>query len=49
MFFANVLDAKIINYERELHGVPIMFPEAWNQFALLVAMIVESFFEQLID
>ena len=45
---ANILDTEIINYERELNGVPIVFPEAWDQFALSVAMLIESFFEELI-
>ena len=48
MYLANVLGTEVVNYKRELDGAPIVFSEAWNQFALSVPMLVESFFEELI-
>ena len=48
MFLTIISDTKIINYERELNGAPIVCLEAWKQLALLVAMLVESFFEELV-
>ena len=49
MFLANVLDIEVINYKREMNGALIVLPEAWNQFALSVAMLVASFFRSSLD
>ncbi len=41
-----VLDAKVIKSEQE--RLPVMFPKAWCHVALLVAVLVESFFEEIL-
>ncbi len=48
MLPSHVLDAKAINGERERDGPPIMFPKAWHDFALLVAILVKLFFEEIL-
>ncbi len=48
MFFANIFDAKIINNQRELYGSCAVLPKSRYQFALLVSMFVEAFFEEFV-
>ena len=48
MLASNVLDDKKFNHERELDGIPFVFPESWDKFALVVALGIELFFKQLI-
>jgi hypothetical protein len=48
MLLPNVLDAKIVNTESEQERLPVMFPKAPFDIALLVAMLVESFFEEIL-
>ena len=43
-----VLHSKIVYHESELDRSCLMFPQARDQFALLVAVFVESLLEQLI-
>ncbi len=40
----DVLDAKVINTESEQERPPVVFPKAWCDFALMVAVLVEVFF-----
>ena len=44
MLLPNVLDAKVINTESEQERPPVVFPKAWCDFALMVAVLVEAFF-----
>ncbi len=48
MFFANVFDAKIINNQCELYGSCVTLPKSRYQFALLVSVFVEAFFEEFV-
>jgi hypothetical protein len=48
MFFANVFDAKIINNQCELYGSCVLLKKARYQFALLVSVFVEVFFEEFV-
>ncbi len=41
---SNVLDAKVVNTESEQERLQVMFPKAWCNFVLMVAMLVEVFF-----
>ncbi len=44
----NVLDAKVIDTESDQERPPVMFPKAQCDVALLVAMLVQSFFEEIL-
>jgi hypothetical protein len=44
----NVLDTKVVDTESEQERSPVMFPKAWSDIALLVAMLVELFFEKIL-
>jgi hypothetical protein len=44
----NVLDAKDIKTESEQERPPFMFPKARCEVALLAAVLVESFFEEIL-
>ncbi len=44
----NVLDAKVINTESEQERPPVMFPKARCDIALMVAMLVEAFFKEIL-
>ncbi len=48
MLLPNVLDAKVIDTESEQERPPVMFPKAQCDVALLVAMLVELFFEKIL-
>ena len=48
MFFANIVDAKIIDNQCELYGSCGVLPKSKYQLALLVSMFVEAFFEEFI-
>ena len=48
VFFANVLDSKVINYQSKLHWAPFERPQSRDKLALIVAMLVQSFFEKLV-
>ena len=48
MFFANVLHSEVINYQSKLHCAPFVQPQSRDKLALIVAMLVQSFFEELI-
>ena len=43
MFFANIFDSKVVNYETELYGPPRVFPEARGGNSFEVAGLVEEF------
>ena len=43
MFFTNMLDSKVVNYETELYGLPHVFPEARGGNRFGVAGLVEEF------
>ncbi len=40
----NILDAEVVDTESEQERPPVMFPKAWCDFALMVAVLVEAFF-----
>ena len=48
MFFPDIFDAKIVNDQSELYWSPLVFPEARNQFALMVSVFVEAFLQQFV-
>ncbi len=48
MFFADVFDTKIIDNQCELYGSCVVLPKSRYQFALLVSMLFEAFFESLL-
>jgi hypothetical protein len=48
MFIANVFDAKTINNQFERYGSCVVLPKSRYQFALLVSVFVEAFFEEFI-
>ncbi len=44
----NILDAKVVDIESEQERLPVMFPKAWCDIALMVAILVEAFFEEIL-
>ncbi len=44
----NVIDAKVVNTESEQERLPAMFPKAWCDVALMVAVLVEAFFKEFL-
>ncbi len=48
MFFTDVFDAKIIDNQCELYGSCVVLPKSRYQFALLVSVFVEPFFEEFV-
>ncbi len=44
----NVLDAKVIGTESEQERPPVMFPKAQCDLALMVAVLVEAFFKEIL-
>ena len=44
----DVLYTEIVNYKRELNWTPLVFPQPWYQLALIVALLVEPLFQQLL-
>jgi hypothetical protein len=45
---ANVLDAKVVNTESEQEKLPVMFPKARCDVALMVVVLVEAFFKEIL-
>ena len=43
MFFANIFDSKVVNYETELYGPPRVFPYSRGGNSLEVADLLEAF------
>ena len=43
MFFANIFDYKVVNYETELYGLPRVFPEAMGGNSFKSAGLVDAF------
>ena len=48
VFFTNVLDFEIINYKSKPHLAPFVRPQSRDELALIVAMLVQSCFKQLV-
>ena len=48
ILFANILYSKIVHNKGELHWAPLVLPETWDKLALIIAALVESFFEDLV-
>ncbi len=48
MFLANVFHPKVIHNQCELYWLCVMLPETGYQFALLVSVFVQTFFEEFI-
>jgi len=45
MLFADIFYTEIIDYQCELYGTCLVFPEAGYDFALVVTVFVESFLQ----
>ena len=45
MFFTNILDPEVVDDQCEPYWSPFVFPKTWYEFALVVAVFVESFLE----
>ncbi len=43
-----ILDAKVVDTESEQERPPVMFPKARCDVALMVAVLVEAFFEEIL-
>ena len=43
MFFANIVDSEVVNYETELYGPPHVFAEARGGSSFEGAGLVEAF------
>ncbi len=48
MLLPNVLDTKVVDTENEQERSPVMFPKARCDIALMVAMLVEAFFKEIL-
>ena len=48
VFLANLFHPKVINNQCELYRPCVMFPKARYQFALSVAMFVQTLFEKFV-
>ncbi len=48
MFFLNKFDAEIVDNQCELYGSCVVLPKSQYQFALLVSVSVEVFFEEFV-
>jgi hypothetical protein len=48
MLLPNILDAKVVDTESEQERPPVMFPKAQCDVALMVAMLVEAFFREIL-
>ena len=48
MFFANILYSKIVHDKGELHWARFVPTVTWDKLALVIAALVESFFEELV-
>jgi hypothetical protein len=48
LLLPNVLDAKVVDTESEQERPPVMFPKAWCDVVLMVAMFIEAFFEKIL-
>ena len=48
MLLSYILYPEIVNYEGEADWSPLVFPEAWNNFTLVVAVFVEPFFKEFV-
>ena len=48
MLFVDVLDAKVVNTDREADRAPFVRPKTRCDFTLFVALLVESFFRSVV-
>ena len=48
MLFAHILDPGIVHYKGKLDWQPGMLPYAWDELTLVIAVLVESFFQQFV-
>ena len=48
MLFSDVLDTKVVNAYREVDRSPCVHPNTRCECTLFVALLIESFFEQLL-
>ena len=48
VLFTNVFDPKIVHHQRELDRLCVILLEPGHNFALTIAMLVESFFEEFV-
>jgi hypothetical protein len=48
MLLPNALDAKVVDTENEQERPPVMFPKAWCDIALMVVVLDEVLFEEIL-
>ena len=48
MFIYNVFHSKIIYYQCELYGTPLVRPQTWCHLAFGITVLLQYFFEQLL-
>ncbi len=48
VFYHNILNPKVINYETELDGMPFVMPEAWGGFGLVISLSKKAGLEEII-
>ena len=48
MFFSNIFYSEVIDHECELYWSCLVTPESWDEFALMISVFVESFFEEFV-
>ena len=48
MFFADVLDTKVVNNSGEFYGAPLVFPKSRDEFALWVTVFSKAFSEAVL-
>jgi hypothetical protein len=48
VFATDVFDSEVVDDQCELNGSGHVFPEAWDQFALIIAVLVQTLFEEFI-
>ena len=48
VFGADVFDAEVVDDQCELHWAPVVLPEARDELALPIAVLVESFLEEFV-
>jgi hypothetical protein len=48
VFYPNILHPKVINYEAELDGTPVVAPEAWGAFGLAISFSKKAGSEEIV-
>jgi hypothetical protein len=48
VFYPNILNSKVINYETELDGIPFVMPEAWGAFGFVITLSKKARSEEIV-